>query len=143
MPSPYLLFGLLVESGATQLNAVIAGLAFLNTLGIFGLIYHVGRFVGDNSRRWLDAEKRLLDLDVALKAVHTQEVIQTKNDAVMASIKTTLEEFKTEMRAEVKLLRRRSHDLANLISRLVLEGGASLSPVIKELATDRDGEADA
>ena len=129
---PFCLFLLLAESGVTPINAIIAGLAFLNTLGIFGLIYHAGLYVGDYNRWRQEAEKRLSTLNEAITAIHDQEIIQTETKTVLVGVKTTMD----EMKSEIKLVRKRSHDLSNIIARLVLSGSATLAPPV--LPEDKD-----
>lgn len=107
----------LAAQEATSLNVVIAGLAFLNTLGIFGLIYHVGQYVGKNDQQWRTAEKRLAELDTALALIRSQELNQVKTEVALSALKTIIE---TEMKSEIQLLRHRSHELANIMLRLTL-----------------------
>ena len=114
-----LLFTYLVQAvdPANPINVIIAGLAFLNTLGIFGLIYHVGSFVGTNNQRWMDTDKKLAALDTALSAIRDQAVLQVKSEVVLSQLKTVIE---TEMKAEIQLLRKRSHEMANMMLRIAL-----------------------
>lgn len=108
------------DAGVTPVSAIIAGLAFLNTLGIFGLIYHVGQYVGRNDQRWTEAEKRLSVLDAAMTVIHAQEITQAKLDAAIMGLKTIVEDSRRETKEEIQLLRRRSHELANVIQQVVL-----------------------
>jgi hypothetical protein len=139
MPLFHSLFMFLVESEVTSLNAVIAGLAFLNTLGIFGLIFHVGQYIGKNDQRWSEAEKRLAALDSAMTVIHNQEIMQAKLDLVVTGLKTTVEESKTEVRAEIQILRKRSHELASVIQQVLLKSKVQLQSQIELDETENKG----
>lgn len=121
--SSYIAIALAETGTTTPLNMVIAGLAFLNTLGIFGLIYHVGTYVGRNDQRWEATEKRLSTLDSHLSMLQSQEVTQAKIETMVASLKAAFEESRVEVRNEIQLLRRRSHDLSNALQRIAFEQG--------------------
>ena len=134
-----LLFAFFVESNTTPINAIIAGLAFLNTLGIFGLIFHVGQYIGKNDQRWNDTEKRLSMLDSTMATIHSQEIMQAKLDLIVAGLKTTVDESRLEMKTEIQSLRRRSHELANIIQQVILKSKTQLPSQIELDETENKG----
>lgn len=134
MPLSVLFTILLSATDATPLSVIIAGLAFLNTLGIFGLIFHVGQYVGKNDIKWIETEKRLQALDATLSTLHAQEISQIRTDAILTGLRTVIE---TEMKVEIQLLRKRSHELANIMLRFTLGDKQSL-PWLKDLEKDQE-----
>jgi hypothetical protein len=116
----------LVESvpSVTPMSAVIAALTFLNGLGIFGAIFYFGKYVGSNDTKWTEADKKLANLDGVIILINNQNVNAAKTEAALSSFKEDLAGLKEDlMRA-----RKRSHDLSNIMTRLILEGGAKLGP---------------
>lgn len=120
------------DAGVSPISAIIAALAFLNTLGIFGLIYHVGRYVGKNDAQWEAANKEMGVLRQSIAIIHNQEIMQAKTDAVISALKSTVDDMRSEMKAEVLGLRRRYHDIGNTLQRITLHGttrgGVSINP---------------
>jgi len=122
----FILSALLADANVSPISGVIAGLAFLNTLGIFGLIFHTGWYVGDTNR-WRDGvETRLTNLESSITAVHSQEIMQAETKTILEGMSKAI----SEMKDEIKLVRKRSHDLSNTMARLVLSGSATLAPPI-------------
>lgn len=95
-PSP---FAFLLDASLTPATAVIAGLAFLSNLGIFGALFRAGQFVGDMNRRWTDNDVRV----------------------------ATAEAMILRLQRDIKTLDSRAGLNADSIARLVLKGDAALA----------------
>jgi len=122
MPSSPLLSTLLVGQTEITLGAIIAVLVLLNTLGIFGLIWHAGSYVGSNDQWKKQAESRWSTYDGLEQTIRSMEKLQVKMDLVVTSLQTSVNTSQTEM----QMLRKRMHDLTGLIHRTVLEKSISI-----------------
>ena len=125
----FFLSAVLADASVTPISAIIAGFAFLNTLGIFGLIFHTGWYIGDTNRWRTGVETRLSSLESSMTVVHSQEILQAETKTILEGMSKAM----SEMKDEIKLVRKRSHDLSNTMARLVLSGNATLGqPIVPE-----------
>lgn len=109
-------------------ESIVTVVSLLNALGIFLLLFKMGRYTGVTDTRITKLE------ECVVKSMHEDEKILdqlTRHGESLARLETDSNNMKADMRS----VRERQHDLANSITK------ATLQPVIlRPLASGHEGE---
>ena len=101
------------STDALTVGSIVAVLLFLNSLGIFALLFKVGKYIGETDRRMLTFED-------TFRRVETSESKNTDTLRTHGESLIKIETDLTNVKSDVRLVRDRQHQLANVLSQVTL-----------------------
>ena len=108
------------STSLTTLTSVLTGISALNAIGVFGLIFHVGKFMGRDGQWKENTEAKLIAAEQSVTILHAQELTQERLKEMVSTLQRDLNEHRREMKEEITSLRKRSHELAGVVHQVLL-----------------------
>lgn len=101
-------------------TAIFGGVLGLNTLGIFGLLFHVGEYKGKLEQWCKGTDEKIAKNETAIATIHDQDIRNVKIDAAL----TAMGSSSVQQDKVIRQLRRRTHDLRNVLqhAKLIMPG---------------------
>ena len=99
------------STDALTVGSIVAVLLLLNSLGIFALLFKVGKYIGETDRR-------LLTFEDTFRRVESSESKNTDTLRLHGETLIKIETDLTNVKSDVRLVRDRQHQLANALSQV-------------------------
>lgn len=114
------------DAATITLSSIIAFTTLLNSIGVFGLLFKIGKYIGTTDARLQSLETKATGNTAEAKA--TSDVLM-KHGESLARLETEV----SSMVQDVRVVKARQHDLANIIMRVTMQ------PVELRQIIDKEG----